>query len=121
MDGEEYEYGPKQFDCEGERQYVEQGGYEGIHTFGVNHVLEHELAVNRCAAAEEECEKAGECHYTQCPYLNEKSENEQSERCERHGDIDRRESGYTYSTCTDKKGVDIVNAPVGAFGQHEQE
>ena len=84
---------PDCFDREGEADDIEQGGEQGVHGLGIDHVAYEQLVVDRCGAAEEQGEEAGECKDSYAAYLEKHGKHRDASRGERRRDVDRCQAG----------------------------
>ena len=120
MDRHPYKHGSYRFDHDSEQEYVEQRGQQRVDRLGVDHVLYHQLAVDRGVAAEKQCEEAREGHHAKSSYLDEHGEYGKTERSECRRYVDGGQSGYAHGACWHKQRVNVIDVSVGAFGHHQE-
>lgn len=121
VDRGEYQQCSEDLYSYGESHDIEQGGDKRIHAARVDDVAKYELAVDRGATAEKQCEKGCESHDAESAELDQHGQYGEPERSECRGDIDRGQPGDAYSRCADEKSIHEIYPSDGRFREHQQE
>lgn len=116
---EKHGHGAGGFHRHGEPEHIEQGGDEGVHALGVDHVAEQKLVVDRRVAGEEHGEETRERDNAEAAELHQHGNHGYAHRCECRRDVDRRKTRDAHGAGRHKQRVEIGYASECAFGKHE--